>query len=256
MHARRSVPILALVLHLLLLGAPPAWGENTTPATSAHLTVGQPPVRVPIDGTTTERWYDVQLRIGRSYCVSVTTADNETNPGDPAVTVFQSDGATQIASNDNIVTEPAALLQARACFIHPSGATTEAKIRVTHNDGAVSRTYFLRAVETTLFCPWFFIGEDYQAFSLLRNTTDASVSVTVTWRNLAGTVLATTTTTASANGTLALNARDFFGPEVSPNGSVEVAHNGSEEAIQGSTTTLSGTTGLAFDALFTQRRPW
>ncbi len=114
----------------------------------------------------------------------------------------------------------------------------------------------LRVVETTLFCPWFFVAGDYNAFSLLRNTANSSRSITVTWRGLSGASAGTTTVTVPANGTVILNARDFVNPATFSNGSVEVAHAGSPEQIVGSTTTLSGTTGLGFDAMFEQRRPW
>jgi hypothetical protein len=39
-------------------------------------------------------------------------------------------------------------------------------------------------------------------------------------------------------------------------GSVEVAHDGSPEAIVGSQTTLSSITGLSFDTILFQRKTW
>ena len=39
-------------------------------------------------------------------------------------------------------------------------------------------------------------------------------------------------------------------------GSVQIAHSGSPEAIVGSQTTLSTSTGLSFDTLFFQRHAW
>jgi len=53
-----------------------------------------------------------------------------------------------------------------------------------------------------------------------------------------------------------LNARDFVNPAVFSNGTIEVAHTGSLGQLTGSTTTLSATTGLGFDAQFAARSPW
>jgi hypothetical protein len=58
------------------------------------------------------------------------------------------------------------------------------------------------------------------------------------------------------HGNLALNARTYFSHPTAKSGSVQVAHDGSPQAIVGSTTTLSGTTGVGFDAPFMQRQPW
>ena len=36
----------------------------------------------------------------------------------------------------------------------------------------------MRAVETTLFCPWFISGNGFEAFILTRNTTNTARDVT------------------------------------------------------------------------------
>lgn len=115
----------------------------------------------------------------------------------------------------------------------------------------------LRFVETTLFCPWFFIAGDYNAFSLIHNTSSTFLSgVEVRWRSLSGVLSASTTVNISPYGTVILNAKDFVAPGTFTSGSVEIAHAGAPDQLKGSTTTLSGTTGLSFDALFEQRRNW
>jgi hypothetical protein len=94
-------------------------------------------------------------------------------------------------------------------------------------------------------------------FTLIRNTSSSALAgVVVTWRDLAGIVGGTTTVTVPTNGTVILNARNFVDPGLFSNGSVEIAHTGSPQQLTASTTTLSGTTGLSFDAPFTQRQPW
>jgi hypothetical protein len=119
-----------------------------------------------------------------------------------------------------------------------------------------SAQFQIRVVETTLYCPWFLIGTQTTAFSLLRNTTDAAITAVVTWRRLAGVSVGTTTAAIEANGTGAFSASDFVSVAVTPNGSIEVAHTGAPDALQGVTTTLAIETGLSFDALCTTRRPW
>jgi hypothetical protein len=229
--------------------------QNTSAAMAAHLLIGQTPSTFSLSDATTERWFDIVPVAGRSYCVEVTTAYTEGEVGHPAVTVYRPDGTTVLAPNqDTTVGEPGAVNQARACWIQPTGAGATALLKVTDSIAAKTVAYDLRAVETTQYCDWFFVAGDYNAFSLLRNTTNASVAVAVTWRGLDGTVVGSLGATLAANATLAVNGRTYVTGATS--GSVEVAHDGSPEAIQGSTTTLSGTLGVGFDALFTARRPW
>jgi hypothetical protein len=169
------------------------------------------------------------------------------------VTVFAADGTTVVVLNDNAAGEPRGTGAARACWVAGADATVYATV-ATSAAPASPYTVTLRGVDTTLFCPWFFIGGDYNAFTILRNTTDAAVALTVRWRGLDGTVVGSFATTLAANGTLAVNGRQYVAGATS--GAIEVAHDGSPDAIQGSTTTLSGTLGVGFDAVFTQRRPW
>src|SRR5262249_15315354 len=156
--------------------------------------------------------------------------------------VFQGDGTTLVASNDDIATEPDALLQSRACFIWPNVGVS-GFIEATQVTNSAN-TYDVRIIETTMFCPWFFIAGDYNAFTLIRNTTDTAVNYTINWRNSAGTIVGTSGGSIAGNGNAALNARTFVNPATTPNGSVEIVHDGSEDALKASTTTLSGTTGL------------
>ncbi len=108
-----------------------------------------------------------------------------------------------------------------------------------------------------MFCPWFFIAGDYNAFSLIRNASDVPASgVIVTWYGLNGAIAGTTTIAIPGNGTAILNARDFVNPASFSNGSVVISHIGSPQQLMGSTTTLSATTGLGFDALFEQHQAW
>ena len=179
---------------------------------------------------------------------------------DTLLTVFKSDATTVITSNNDATgNEPLAHGFSRVCWVNTTGTPTDfnyVKIEPGSNPSTASAVS-LRFVETTLFCPWFFIAGDYNAFSLIKNTSDTSLSgVRVTWYGLNGALAATTTVTIPGNGTAIINARDFVNPATFSNGSVVIAHPGSPQQITASTTTLSGTTGLGFDALFVQRSQW
>jgi hypothetical protein len=116
----------------------------------------------------------------------------------------------------------------------------------------------MRIVETTLFSPWFYVDPDYQSWSLIRNTTDTSVSVTITWRDASGLAWATKTFSIGANGTISPEAKANAVPNeaLGGSGSVEIAHNGSENAIVATQTSLSAKYGVSFDAPMTARQPW
>ena len=247
----------SVLVGLLLLAPVELLAQNVSAGTAVHLTIGQRAVVQTLVNNTSQAWFDFQPRVGRSYCASVTFSQmsrfaSGMTQGDPIVTIYQTDGTTVVASNDDIATEPDAVLQSRSCFIWPSTAN-QGYIKATQLSN-VSNDFDVRIVESTMFCPWFFISGDYNAFSLIRNTTDSSVNYTVNWRNSSGAIVGTTTGVLAGNANTALNARSFVNAATTPNGSVEIVHDGSEDALKASTTTLSATTGLGFDAIFEQRR--
>ena len=107
---------------LLLLAPVELLAQNVSSGTAARLTIGQQAVVQDLANATSQGWFNFQPRPGRSYCASVTFSmmsrfASGMTQGDPVVTVFQSDGTTVVASNDDIATEPDADLQSRACFI-------------------------------------------------------------------------------------------------------------------------------------------
>jgi hypothetical protein len=88
------------------------------------------------------------------------------------------------------------------------------------------------------------------------NTTNTTLSYTINWRNSSGTIVATTTATLDGDDSIAIDARSFPGAFAAASGTVEIAHTGFPDAIVASTTVLSGTTGLSFDAPFMKRTSW
>jgi len=232
---------------------------NTTPATAAWVQWGQK-VWSSVNGNTSQFWFRMRVETPRSYCVETGQPESDTfgdKDADTQLVVTLADGVTPIASNDeSTVFEPKAQRLSRVCWIAPAGNTSNL-VRLNAFTGVPSQIITLRFIETTLFCPWFFVAGDYNAFSLLRNTSNTDLNgVAVTWRGLNGAVAGTTSVFVPANGGVVLNARDFVDPLVFSNGTIEIAYPGAPDQIKGSTTTLSGTTGLGFDALFEQRKTW
>jgi hypothetical protein len=243
---------------LLLLTGTILGQVNTSPGTAAPYFWGQKATSSINGATPTQFWFFLIGQTGRSYCVEAGNYEGIFGDRfvDSELNVFLADQVTLIAHNDNAAEEPLGYVNSRACWIQPSNPFAYVKLS-PHSSLVPSSLVTVRFIETTLFCPWFFVAGDYNAFSLIRNTTGTPLAgVVVTWRGLNGVVAGTTTVAIPADGTVILNARDFVNPGVFSNGSVEIAHPGSPEQLQGSTTTLSGTTGLGFDAQFTQRKTW
>jgi hypothetical protein len=109
-------------------------------------------------------------------------------------------------------------------------------------------------VESTMFSPWFFGSSGYDGYITIRNNTSSSVSAVVTTFSPTGSVLGTTTVSIPGNGNTFVTASSLGGAGTS--GSAQIAHNGSLNAISANITTLSGATGLSFDAPFTARMSW
>ena len=253
--------LLSFAAGLLVLSRFAPAQVNTSSGSAANLAIGQKVVTSMGSSGTTQFWYSIATKTNRSYCAETGQAESVGVLGlpdrfeDSNLDVFRADATTLLVHNDDTAEEPGNQSFSRACWI--SGANEVAYIRVTpFGQTPVTEYMTLRVVETTLFCPWFFIAGDYNAFSFLRNTADTPRTIRVIWRGLTGAVGATLNFLVPANGTLILNAKDFLDPGVFSNGSIEIAHAGSPDQIVGSTTTLSGTTGLSFDAPFTPRRPW
>lgn len=240
-----------------------ARAQNTSFGTAVHLLVGQAPVRVTLtSGATATRYYDAQVVANRSYCAEATASETEANPADPTLTLYHADQSTVFGTDSGATTEPKAGINARVCFV--SSATETMYIQLTPASATFeNREYTLRFVETTLWTNWFFTGGDYSSFTLLRNTTNLAVVANLRWKAASGADVGTPVLSLSipANGVVIYDARSIMSCPApaacaASSGSVEVAHSGSPEAIVGSQTTLSGSTGLSFDTLFFQRRAW
>lgn len=235
--------------NLLTTAATATWGQKVTG----------------LVGPSSEYWWRVVGFPDRSYCVeaaNLETAIPTSNQwGDHQVFanlwVYRADGTTLVAAAQLPHEEPVNATLTRVCWVSSLGEDYKFKLATGLVPPATTQFVTLRFVDTTLFCPWFFIAGDYNAFSLLRNTSRTALSnVVITWRGLNGTAAGTTTVSVPANGGIIVSARDFVNPALFSNGTVEIVHPGSPGQLTGSTTTLSATTGLGFDAQFGARPAW
>ena len=128
-------------------------------------------------------------------------------------------------------------------------------VRVGVNAG--TGTVRVVMIETSISSSWYFVnpGAQYEGYATIRNTTGASVSVTLTAYDPTGTVVGTPlVTTIPANGNTFVGIGAQFGATGS--GSAQISHTGYPGAIVANITTISPMTGLSFDAPFTPRMAW
>jgi hypothetical protein len=236
-----------------------ALADNTTSGGAYSIMPGGTSSEAFLNGTSTVRWYFFWAIAGRSYCsetqggVSFDTSSTAGNI-DTILTVYRADATTSLGSNDDTITDPGGEYLSRVCWM-PT-VTEENYVKVERFDSGSSFNVRLRVTETTLFSNWFFVGGDYNAYTLLRNSTNTAVFYQINWRNSAGIILQSVTGTLPANGSTFVNGRSYAPVLAAVSGTVEVVHNGSAQAVVASTTVLSATTGLSFDAPFIQRESW
>jgi len=220
--------------------------QNTTPAMARFLPVDGDWSNPSIDGTNTQRWYTVGLVNGRSYCAITVPHPDATDVFVDTVTDVYSDnaGTVLVINNDDSFNEPVSWRFSRACFIYSAATSLVAKLKVSllgPIPAGITPVRF-KIVDTALNGPWFFVESalSYNAFIEIGNTTNTSVTVTVTIRNSVGATIGTPQTVAiAAYGNTALDVVNSFGTTVaSGSGSVQIAHNGAPGAIVANVTTL------------------
>jgi hypothetical protein len=242
----------------ILMFATSAFGQNTTSNGAIPLTVGQTFHESTVDATNTQAWFSFPSIKGRSYCAEAVMGRTQNvfdGNNNPIGAIYNHDATTEIASLDITgLNEPGGGFNSRACWIAP---TSEVELmKVISSSSTISTTYAIRVVETTLFSNWFFVGGDYSAYTLLRNTTNLGVFYTVNWRNATGGIVSSVSGILLAHGSAYVDARSQSGALGAVSGTVEIVHNGSMDAIVASTTTLSAATGLSFDTVFVKRTAW
>jgi len=235
-----------------------ARAENSTIGVAKNILVGSISVDALGAAPADNNWFRYSTVAGRSYCVEVDNGELETSVRDTQVDVIASDTTSPIGSNDDVADEPAASLLSRFCYISPGGDNY-----ANVSDGTVggaAGTFRIRVIDTTLFCPWFFVGNGYESFILVKNTTTASHTATVSLLDPSGAALGTPQTgTLVGNGSFNLavsqNSPIGFGL-ASGNGGVTIAHDGPPGAMIANVTSLNFGLGISFDTPASPRQDY
>jgi hypothetical protein len=178
-------------------------------------------------------WASIEAVAGRSYCAQVTPAVTAVDASTPSISAFRGDSIATLGPSGG----------RRRCFVAP--ATERVLFKTTQSDGSV-RPHVLSVVETTLWANWWFVGGDYSSYTILRNTTSRAVTATMTWRSLTGEPVENETLVVPAGGVIFRDARQA-------RWRLRTAEK--PQALEGSQTTLSATTGQSFDTVMGRRAP-
>jgi len=225
---------------------------NNTAAMAKTILVGSTSTDTLGTAPNDENWFRFGVQAGRSFCVEVDNGKDDTSIRDTILSVYRADGTTIIGDDDDIPDEPGGVLLSRVCYVAPASEDNVA--RVTAGAGGTPGGIRVRVVETTLFCPWFgplFSGSGFETFILIKNTTAAAHSATVTLTGAGGAVVGSPQTgTAPANGSynLQVSAPSPTGFGLSGvSGGLWIAHDGPPGGVIANVTTLNFGSGVSFD---------
>lgn len=244
-----------------LLAAAPAIAVNTTAANADFLYLGT--VRSDsLSSGTTERWYKLRLEAGRSYAYATWAPFND--PSEEAtvgldLTMWLDDGTTSAPGQSSLATEPNPVVTSMSGDIDSIIPTTSGTFRMRVRDSLVTTSFTVHTMllETTLFCPWYFVdsANGYDGYVEVKNNTNTSVSVVLTARNSSGASVGTSTFTVAANGTQLRTVGGDMGV-ANGFGGIQIAHRAMAGGVSANVTTLSPVTGLSFDSPCSPRMQW
>ena len=251
---------LAIAVLVGLCAPAKVWADNTTCANAEALMLGETASdTLPASG---DIYYKLRLVAGRSYTFMawIPFEDLGEGGGDLSVSVYQDTTCTTLVSSTTSVgsdSEPS------LSFPNADGDTWSFVAPVTGNyrfqiNNQVASLYTVRgvAIETTLFSPWWFVGGNNNAFVEIKNTTNATRSVTLTAYTAAGAVCGTSTVSVPANGNTAVNIKSLGTCAAAVSGGSQIAHNGQVGSFVANTTTIDVVSGTSFDAPFSTRMGW
>jgi len=237
-----------------------ARAENNTLGAAKNILIGSVSTDALGAPPADSNWFRYSTVVGRSYCVEVDNGEAETSIRDTKVSVIASDTTSPIGSNDDVSDEPAASLLSRFCYIATSGGDNYANVTAGALAAGAAGTFRIRVIDTTLFCPWFFVGNGYESFILVKNTTGAARMATVSLFDPAGAALGTPQTgNLVANGSfnLAVSQTSPVGFGLaSGNGGVTIAHDGPPGAMIANVTSLNFSLGISFDTPASPRQDY
>ena len=269
MKRRQSLVLVVLTAAAVLVAAGGARAENSTAANANFVLFGQ--VKSDVIGPTASnqyQWYKLRLVPGRSYSAYAWAPD-----ADPSETTVSLDftwwldnGTTAAGGVGTSEAEPIPNVtdhNGDVEYIRPtttdcavtSGCTF--RLRLAAASAAAGFTVNVLVVETTLFSPWWQVGNGYDSAPQIRNNTTSTLSVTYTAYNAAGTVVCTKSANIAGNGTLIFGLGSSVAAGgcgiASGYGSAQISFLGPPGAFTANSTTLGSASGLSFDAPFTPR---
>lgn len=236
--------------------------DNLTIANAGQYVVGQGWITMAANAVT-GRFYQFGVVPGRSYCAETAAGDLSTDNVDTTIYLYDTSQMNFAANDDNTLEPTAALATgaggpfgpSRACWIAAPGETTEYLQVLDATGGGVPRR--IRVSDTSLWAPWFFSGNGFEAFLLIQNTTNQDLTVAVTLRQTNGTPNgATQTATIPANGdaNFQLSAAPFFLSAAT--GNVQISHTGAPGALLATVTSISFGNGVSFDVPASPRQDY
>jgi hypothetical protein len=250
----KSSRIALLGAGLLALLPAASFADNITFATASQYAVGQGWITV--GSSATSRFYAIGVVPGRSYCAETGAADFGTDEADTGLNIRNAGNTSLFASSDDYPSEPSADLSqfgpSRACWVALAANGSKNVVEEFDFSGTANRKF--RVVDTGMWCPWFFVGGGFDAFVLIKNTTNVALNVQTSLYNTAGVQIGTTVSqTIPANGSLNYQLSTAPFSVVSNSGTLQISHNGPPGALVANTTTLSFGQGVSFDTPFSGR---
>lgn len=215
---------------------------------------------ITINSTFATHTYRIGVVLGRSYCAETAVADFGLDAAISGLKVGDHNFNTIVPFRDSYASEPSADISpgsfgpSRVCWIsHVAEGPVNYVVENDISADGVPRKF--RVVDTTLWCPWFFSGSGFEAFVLIKNTTNIPLHLWVELRNPAGTYIGTPyqgfLIPADGSVNFQLSGPPFN--QTNASGAILISHDGPPGALVANTTSLSFGQGVSFDTPFSSR---
>lgn len=236
----RNLMHLALILLLAAgnLSATDVWDQasptDDTPGNTRNVLIpGDPAQRHDVEAkagpTADQDWYRLVVVAGHSYEVRVGGRQEDCfDLSGPNFRVLQSDGTTEITTGFDYP-GTGIISTWRATFTAPTNENVFVQLIGNSACGAASE-YTIQFFDTTILNPGWSTGGGFNTFYSLQNTTNFSISMTMTLFNLAGTQVGTMNFMVSPGQLVATNTQ-ALGVAVGQAGTTRITHTGPPEGI-------------------------
>jgi hypothetical protein len=239
---------LAMIACVLLL--PSAAAAQTTLPTANDGVLGE--LRTRTIAASSQYYLRYRLTENRSYYAAC-WGPFQTDTGQKCTTDWRNAADASVSDGDN--REPFISDNGDGDTIRPTTAGFY-YVRVANSDAVAGQTIHIMVIESTLFSPWYYVVASlgYDGYVEIRNNTGQATTVTLRGYSNTGAIAGSSTFTVAGNGTT-LVAMSTIVPDGSA-GSASLTYQGQPGSFSANITTLSGATGLSFDAPFTLRMHW